>query len=133
MTTTILEIEELTSSDVQASAAVNEALQILDAEKGMVTIDIANANHTLTSAGPPHQWHYGLIKITSTPSLSANREVTCPDNAKRYLLWNAGGGAFTVTLKTASGTGIAVAQDRVALLQCDGTNVVRLTPDAVLT
>jgi len=35
-----------------------------------------------------------------------------------------------VTLKTAFGTGIAVAPGMSAILRCDGAKVVRVTPDS---
>jgi hypothetical protein len=37
---------------------------------------------------------------------------------------NATTGAFTLTVKTAAGTGVAVTQGSASILYCDGTNVV---------
>lgn len=41
-----------------------------------------------------------------------------------------GGGPWTVTIKTPSGTGIAIAHDRTAICAGDGTNIFRVTADA---
>jgi hypothetical protein len=63
-----------------------------------------------------------MLKFTGT--LTTNIEVVCPTRTKAYLVSNETSGAYTVTLKTSGGTGIAVAQGSKALLYCDGTNVL---------
>lgn len=40
-----------------------------------------------------------------------------------------GGGPWTVTVKTAAGTGFAIAHTRTAIAMADGTNVRRVTAD----
>lgn len=45
-----------------------------------------------------------------------------------YIFINASGQALTV--KTAAGTGITIANNKSAMVMSDGTNVIRLTPDA---
>jgi len=46
---------------------------------------------------------------------------------KPYLVINETG--YELTVKTASGTGITVADDKAAMVMSDGTNVIRLTAD----
>lgn len=57
-------------------------------------------------------------------ALTANRNLIVPTSTKQYVVRNATTGAFTLTVKTASGTGIAVPQGHLQKLFCDGTNVV---------
>ena len=67
--------------------------------------------------------------LTTTGVLTGNRNVTVP-NYWEGIVYNNNTGAFTTTFKTASGSGIAVAQTKRAHLIADGTNVVRITADA---
>lgn len=62
------------------------------------------------------------LKLTGTLSASVN--VVVPTRTKTYLVWNATSGAYSATVKTAAGTGIAVPQGYAMLVFCDGTNVV---------
>jgi len=56
--------------------------------------------------------------------LTGNRTVTVPTTIQQYWVTNATTGSYTLTVKTASGTGIAVQQGNAQILYCDGTNVV---------
>lgn len=64
------------------------------------------------------------IAYRFTGALIANREIIVPTTVQQYWVTNATTGAFTLTVKTAAGTGILVAQGSSAILYCDGTNVV---------
>jgi len=64
------------------------------------------------------------IAYRFTGALIANREIIVPTTVQQYWVTNATTGAFTLTVKTAGGTGILVAQGSSAILYCDGTNVV---------
>lgn len=66
--------------------------------------------------------------LTVTGNLPANRNVIVP-NDWQGVVYNNTTGAFSLTFKTASGSGVAVAQTKRATLLADGTNVVRITPD----
>lgn len=46
-----------------------------------------------------------------------------------YVIFNNTTGAFTLTVKGASGTGIAVGQGKTAILRSNGTNYLRVTAD----
>ena len=66
-----------------------------------------------------------VIKLTGT--ISGNKNVVIPDGIeKTYIVENATSGAFTVTFKTTSGTGVTwTATDKgTKVLYSDGTNVV---------
>lgn len=58
-------------------------------------------------------------------ALTANINVIVPATPTRpWIVYNNTSGAFTLTVKTAAGTGQAVTQGKVALLFSDGTNVL---------
>ena len=62
---------------------------------------------------------YDLIGV-----LTGNRTVVVPATVQQYWINNTTSGAFTLTVTTASGTGVTVPQGGAAILYCDGTNVV---------
>ncbi|SRR5258706_16418594 len=64
-----------------------------------------------------------------TGVLTANINIIVATITKQFTVFNNTTGAFTVTIKTSSGTGIVVGQGKRAILYCDGTNVVRVTAD----
>ncbi len=64
----------------------------------------------------------GIIELTG--ALTGNRDVIVPSSPTRpWIIRNATTGAFSVTVKTAAGTGVMVAQGTNAEVFCDGTNV----------
>ena len=64
----------------------------------------------------------GFLEFTG--ALTGNINVIVPASAHGYFIFNNTSGAYTLTVKTASGTGTAVAQGARALVECDATNVV---------
>jgi hypothetical protein len=62
--------------------------------------------------------------INFTGTLTGNINVIFPTNVKNFFISNNTTGAFTLTCKTASGTGIQVVQGNAAILTCDGTNII---------
>lgn len=62
--------------------------------------------------------------INLTGALTGSHNVICPSVSKLYLVINSTTGAFTITFKTAAGTGIVVPQGSYMLLYCNGTNVL---------
>lgn len=59
-----------------------------------------------------------------TGLLTGNINVIVPTTVQLYFANNMTTGAFTLTVKTASGTGILIPQGQQVILYCDGTNVV---------
>lgn len=57
--------------------------------------------------------------------LTANMEIIVPNTIQQYWIRNNTTGSYTLTVKTASGTGVAVVQNGASILYCDGTNVVQ--------
>lgn len=63
----------------------------------------------------------GIINLTG--ALTGNINVIVPAAPRRWLFTNNTTGNFTLTVKTATGTGYAIPQGLPAALFCDGTNV----------
>lgn len=82
---------------------------------------VTSADVTLTAA----QARCRVLETTGT--LTGNRSVIVPNGPQMFAVTNSCSGAFTLTVKTASGTGIVVAAATTALLMSDGTNVVLIS------
>jgi hypothetical protein len=59
-----------------------------------------------------------------TGLLTGNRTVVVPATVQQYWIDNATTGAYTLTVKTSAGTGLAVAQGSRGIYYCDGSDVV---------
>lgn len=113
------------------------------------TADNNVADPDTSTTGWVPGYHYGALvltgqvggSVTLTPAQAAKRLITIAGTLTSNLViivpawvysWdviNNTGGAFTVTIKTATTGGVEVAQDGLpARLLCDGTNVVRVVP-----
>lgn len=95
---------------------------VADAIAGAVSISVAGSgDYTLTTANAStDQARKAFITLTGT--LTGNRNIIVPSSSKIYFVRNNTSGAFTVTLKTASGTGALVPQGYVLAVACDGTD-----------
>ena len=79
---------------------------------------LAAANITLTTL----QAGKGRINLSGT--LTANINIVFPAWEKGWIVVNKCTGAFTVTCKTAAGTGVSVASGATANITGDGTNII---------
>jgi len=86
---------------------------------GTVTLSTANAGAEYVSA--EDQARYAILKITGI--LSSDATIVVPAVSKIYNVWNATTGAYTVTFKVGSSTGVEVTQAKRAILLCDGVDV----------
>jgi hypothetical protein len=86
------------------------------ATSGTATVPLTNVNVTLTTA----QAAFPVITFTGT--LTGNVNVIFPNDVKSYRILNNTSGAFTITCKTAAGTGVVVAAGSSDIF-CDGTNI----------
>jgi hypothetical protein len=59
-----------------------------------------------------------------TGALTGNRIVVVPSTVQQYWIDNSTTGAFTLTVKTSAGTGLAVSQGSRGIYYCDGSDVV---------
>lgn len=61
---------------------------------------------------------------TLTGTLTGNRNLITPTTVQQYWIDNDTAGAYSMTVKTASGAGVVVAQGQRAILYCDGTDIL---------
>jgi microcystin-dependent protein len=102
------------AGDSTTKIATMAALQA--AISSIANVAVAGTNIVLTQA------QYGLGIVNFTGALTANINVTFPVNG-RWLVINGSTGAFTITCKTAAGTGVAVSQGKTNLIHGDATNI----------
>jgi len=84
---------------------------------------LSDANTTLTAAEARCQ----IQEFTGT--LTAARNIVEPLAPQQWTVFNNTTGGFGLQFIGASGTGITVAAGKRAIVQADGTNVVRVTAD----
>jgi hypothetical protein len=84
-----------------------------------ISVNVAGTgNYTLTGA------ELNRVAYQFTGILTGNRSIIVPASVQQYWVANDTTGAFTLTVKTAAGTGELVAQGQRRILYCDGTNVI---------
>lgn len=89
---------------------------------GIATQAMADANQTITQA-------MALCdSLITTGALTAQRNLVVPLVRRRWTVRNNCTG-FGVQVIGASGTGIVIGVAKTAIVECDGTNVLRVTAD----
>jgi hypothetical protein len=92
---------------------------------GRSVITVTDANITPTAA----QLQADILEV-ATGTYTAGRSVFLPlVSGQKYIVFNNQAGAFAATFIGATGTGVAVAQTKRAIIYCDGVNWVRVTAD----
>lgn len=102
------------------SVTVNQAQiagWVPDLTNGVAAVTMTSANVTLT----PLQYGKPIIVLSGT--LTANLNLIFPNLAGEWTVVNNCTGAFTVTAKTAAGTGVVVTPGRTRIIYGDGTNI----------
>lgn len=89
---------------------------------GTATQAMADANQTLTQAQALCE------SLTTTGALTAQRNLVVPLVKRRWIVHNNCTG-FGVQVIGASGTGIVIGVGKTAIVECDATNVIRVTAD----
>lgn len=101
-----------------------------DAVAGIASFSVASGHVTLTAA----QYRCRILNATGAPA--GARNVLLPDTKTgAWLCINSTTGGQTITFKTVSGTGVAVAASSAVWLYSDGTNIVvtSVVPSAIPT
>lgn len=88
-----------------------------DHTSGAAAVTMTNANVTLT----PLQYGKRIILLTGV--LTANLNLIFPTITYEWTVVNNCSGAFSVTCKTAAGTGVAIRSSEVRIIYGDGVNV----------
>ena len=111
----------------------NGVTSLVDAAiAGTATVNFTtSADYTLTDInGTADEARKMFLNITGTPGAAAN--IICPTVSKLYFVSNNTTGGFSITVKTAAGTGIAVGAGISVALYCNGTNVVYAVTPAIV-
>ena len=124
-----LKLELITTGEKSGTwgTITNTNLQILEqAASGYLSLDVGSADVALSLAN--HATANGknlYYKLTGT--LTANRTVTMPDSAERVFIvedaTTRSASNYTLTVKTVSGTGLALPIGSTTVLYSDGTNI----------
>ncbi len=128
-TSSDLKLELITTGEKSGTwgTITNTNLQILEqAASGYLSLDVGSGDVALSLAN--HATANGknlYYKLTGT--LTANRTVTMPDSAERVFIvedgTNRSSTQYTLTVKTVSGTGLALPIGSTTVLYSDGTNI----------
>jgi hypothetical protein len=128
-TSSDLKLELITTGEKSGTwgTITNTNLQILEqAASGYLSLDVGSADVALSLAN--HATANGknlYYKLTGT--LTANRSVTMPDSAERVFIvedaTTRSSSNYTLTVKTVSGTGLALPVGSTTVLYSDGTNI----------
>lgn len=122
-----LELQATGENATTWGTKTNNNLELIaDAIAGSVSINMLDANVTLSALDAVTDQSRKAV-ITLTGTLSATRNVIVPNVSKVYGISNATTGGYTVTVKTAAGSGVAVPASTARFVYCDGTNVLALT------
>jgi len=92
---------------------------------GYEAIDVASADVTLAMTNAALSNARNMV-LNLTGTLAANRSLNVPDGIeKTYIVADSTTRAgYTLTIKTVSGTGVAIPAGKTVLVYSDGTNVV---------
>jgi len=128
-TSSDLKLELITTGEKSGTwgTITNTNLQILEqASSGYLSLDVASGDVALSLAN--HATANGknlYFKLTGT--LAGNRAVTMPDSSERvFIVEDAtarSSSNYTLTIKTVSGTGLALPIGSTTVLYSDGTNI----------
>jgi hypothetical protein len=124
---TVLRLEIMTQGENDSTwgTKTNTNLEILEsAIAGTQAIPTTGGDTTLTNVDYTNdQAKKRILDVSGT--LVSNATIIIPNASKQYRVFNRTTGSFSLTIKTSSGTGIAVTQSTVADIYCNGSNVVR--------
>jgi hypothetical protein len=125
--TTIFRIEKMANGENNATwgTKANVNFDIIEsAIAGTEAISTTGGTTTLTNVDYTNdQAKKRVLDVTGT--LVSNATIVIPNTSRVYRVFNRTSGAFTLTVKTSSGTGITVTQSTVGEIYCDASNVVR--------
>lgn len=119
-----LGITELTEGQSQKEITINTAFEQFDiAIAGRLTKDVAgSADVTLTA----EEWRHTMFEFTG--NTTADIDIIVPDSTKRFSVFNnTTGPATTMTIKTATGTGVVMVRGEHMAMEQNGADVVALS------
>ena len=99
---------------------------------GYQAIDVASSDVALAMTdGTISNARNATLKLTGT--LAANRTVTIPNSIEKVynIVDGTNHAGYTLTFKTASGSGVLLCEGNNYVVYSDGTNVVKLTEERI--
>ena len=109
---------------------INLGTLLEESISGIASVTVADSASptALTSVnGGTDQARQMIIDLGGT--LTAAREVTCPNVQKLYFVRNGTVGGFAVTFKPTTGAGVSVPNGKIRAVYCNATNVIDLITD----
>lgn len=88
------------------------------------TIAVTGGTYTLSGS------ELNRIAYKFTGTLTSNANIVVPSTVQQYWVNNGTTGAFTLGVKTSTGSATLVTQGSTAILYCDGTNIISATTSA---
>lgn len=116
----------------QTNVNMETGLEIAIAGTKDIAVTAADVTLTVPSGTSITDIQSRAMALNITGTLTGNRAVIVPAKSKSYIVKNSGSGDYTLTVKTAAGSGVIVSRGDVALLYCDGTDVIA-APSAAAT
>lgn len=86
-----------------------------------VSIDLTGQTSPYTLSGS----NLNRVSYQFSGVLTANMQIIVPNTVQQYWVRNTTSGTYTLTVKTAAGSGVAVVQNGGAILYSNGTDVVQ--------
>jgi hypothetical protein len=110
-----------TTTNVNLGTALEEAIvgygAVQFTNDANLTLSLASSNATQTARKI-------FLYVTSTVTLTAQRDLIVPTNEKTFIVHNNTTGGQAIRVKTSAGTGIVVPTGKKMLLYVNGTNVI---------
>lgn len=101
---------------------------------GFQVVTMADSNYTLTANnGALDEARNAVLRIESSASLTASRNVVCPTIEKTYIVRNATSGGQAIVFKTSGGSGVTIPNGSIASVYVNGTDVIEIsqTPNTI--
>lgn len=127
---TLLTLEKLTQGEQDntwGDKTTDTLSKIEQAIAGRLGITLAASNYTLTAVNGGDgsgSTNPAPMILDCSGTLSASVSVVIPNVSKLYIIKNGTSGAYTVGIKTTSGTALTIPQGETYLVWCNGSNVV---------
>lgn len=134
--TTIFRLEKMAAGENDGTwgGKANTVFDMIESAIGGTTaVSTTGGTTTLTNVDfTDDQAKKHVLSVTGT--LVSNATIVIPNTSRVYTVINATSGAFTLAVKTSSGSGKTVTQAATAKLYCDGSdNITYAAPQVVTT
>jgi hypothetical protein len=113
---------------VQANTGLQQAILAMTEQRdiAVTTADVdlttGAADGQTTTSNVYKALRSAYLKFTDT--MDDDHNVILPTDKKLYFVEHDAAGGFTITVKTASGTGVDLVNGQIALVRCDGTDII---------